>query len=269
MEHALLAVLLCVGAPSDLDAELERRLRPDPVYDVSPATAEAESEPSAAAQDLDALLASELQEKRDIAQYRESQPPMFVMPSVGLWLRPGLMEELQQAMAPLPEETQLPGVTAQPAAVPEPRSGGGQLLVQGQPLPTSLREDIEARAQAIPARVPSAMAGQARPPPRFQVIRPQEPTLPGEGARGSQSNVVPPEATVSFEGELEDVSTDRVWIRDAQGGLVELSIRPDTQVFQDGQLVEVLELREGSPVSASFELDQGAPVATSLIVMED
>ncbi|MGA9524789.1 MAG: hypothetical protein WBV82_25245, partial [Myxococcaceae bacterium] len=65
MEHALLAVLLCAGAQSELDAELERRLRPDPVHDMGPAApgAPAVPEPSAmVAQEVDALLASALQE---------------------------------------------------------------------------------------------------------------------------------------------------------------------------------------------------------------
>ncbi|MGA9522212.1 MAG: hypothetical protein WBV82_12150, partial [Myxococcaceae bacterium] len=98
---------------------------------------------------------------------------------------------------------------------------------------------------------------------------PQAPRRPRGQDAGAAPALLPPDATISFVGELEDVSTESVWIRDARGGMVELSIEPDTQVFQNGQAVDVLELREGVPVNASYEIAEGKPVATSLIIMEE
>ncbi len=147
MEHALLAVLLFavpLEATGPLDAELERRLRPDPAHDVALAEAG-----EAAAQDFDALLLGKLEEERNIEQFREHELPAVVLSTDGMWLQPEALEELEPIS---PQEAPPPAQLAQMApAPPRPQVGGGQLLIQGEPLPPDLRRDIEERAKRLAA----------------------------------------------------------------------------------------------------------------------
>jgi hypothetical protein len=243
---------------------------------------------------LGAILDGKLHEDRNIRAFREveaeHQKPQN--PRAQAQARPEQQPQAQaQQPQAQPEAQAQPGAQAQPpspsvdptsqeqeqeaAALPQaPPTSRGRTQIQGMALPDDVQAKIESERKAQPAT--------PRPTLAQQQAAQQSLALGGAGAQGipgAQANQggqarsqarasIPAGATVTFVGELDDVSAQSVWIRDAQGALQTLGVNRNTTVIQNGRPTNVIDLQEGKPVRASYEMRFGQPVATSLVVID-
>lgn len=73
-------------------------------------------------------------------------------------------------------------------------------------------------------------------------------------------------ASSTVSGKVTRVGRDSLHVRDAEGTVYELQLDPRSRGLRQGQRVSLRELREGTPVSARFDLIGGRTVARDVQV---
>jgi hypothetical protein len=142
------------------------------------------------------------------------------------------------------------------------------------PLPDDVKSKIASERRAQPAAPRPTLAQQQAAQQSLAQGGAGTQGIPGAQAdQGGQARAqvrtpLPAGATVTFVGQLDDVSAQSVWIRDAQGALQTIGVNRNTTVIQNGRPANVIDLHEGKPVRASYEIQFGQPVATSLVVID-
>jgi hypothetical protein len=200
----------------------------------------------------------------------------------------GQLQQPAQPGQPMQPAAPQPGQPAQPQQGQPQQFGQGQQPGQppqpGQPQQQPGQPPAQAQQQAAQEqpgaeqeptwaeRAEEVWPQEQQRTPEAELDEParEEAAAAARAARGEPETDEPVViASATFEGQVVEVRQEEIHVRDDEGNIYELQVDARTQATVGERPIEVQQLREGSPVRASFDMlsDRGQFVARELEVL--